>query len=181
MRAFRVRQRNPRTNNIVKHRDYIGIENFKKFGLDTYNRYKSYKEYRYSIPQEERKNFIAEVCEKIDGKWKTISIEEFQESVTDTVDSEWLLSKGFENHSSLLIESFSKDISVFDDEYKKIEVSIMPGNVYVYLRQGDTKDILGNWDRSTDDLVTVFNGDVRGKLTRKFLEDLYFLLKGEVL
>lgn len=78
MRCFRLRQRNIKTNSIIKHRDYIGLENLQKYGLEVWNRYNQWFtrkcEFRddgsYSIKKcEPYQETYAELCEKIDGKW----------------------------------------------------------------------------------------------------------------
>lgn len=175
MRAFRIKQINPHTKRQVNVRDYIGIEKLKKHGFDTYDRYKRQLVWSFVHGNSKtRENYIATISEKLDGKWVKLSDDEITNlrNYTDDITADWLREKGFDEHQSLLSRSFSKDISLYNEEYKVITVLVDPGNVYVYLRQGDLKS-----PREDDDLITVFNGDRQGKLTKNFLEDLYFLLK----
>lgn len=174
MRAFRVRQRNPRTNRIEKHRDYVGLEKFMKHGIETYNRYMSYREWTWKVPDKERKNYLAEICEKKDGEWVKLTREEVVDLISGNdmkVTPEWLVSNGFGVNEGPIMRSFSKSISFFEEEYKVLTVCIDPGNVYVYIRQGERKA-----PREKDDMVTVFNGDRQGTLTKDFIETLYNLL-----
>jgi hypothetical protein len=59
-----------RTNRVIKNRDYVGIENFIKFGVETYHRYN-----RISYPDKT----IAELCEHIDGTWVKLSDAQVEE------------------------------------------------------------------------------------------------------
>lgn len=64
-RAFRVRHRESIHGitgyKIMKHRDFVNIEKFKKHGLDLYKRYNSFK------------GSIGEICEMRNGKWVVLS------------------------------------------------------------------------------------------------------------
>lgn len=70
MRAFRLKCRQTTrlfrdgteapTNKVVNQRDYVGVEAFVKYGVETFNRYKS-------ISYNGQHN--AELYEKRDGKW----------------------------------------------------------------------------------------------------------------
>lgn len=93
-----------------------------------------------------------------------------------TLSPEILEKCGFEKHTGRLIETYTKSISWSGTDYKVISVTIEPGNKYIYIRHGELKN-----DRSEDDIITVFNGDVNGKLYFHKLQNLYFLLTGEEL
>ena len=82
---------------------------------------------------------------------------------------------GFIKYESLLTTSFSISISRFKDTYKVISITIEPGNQYIYLREGK------NDNRDEDDIITIFNGDVDGKLYFHYIQNLYFILTGKEL
>lgn len=77
MRAFRLKCRQTTrlwrdgsetpTNKVVNQRDYVGVENFIKHGIETFNRYNSIS---YNGQHQ------AELYESIDGKWVRVSEEE---------------------------------------------------------------------------------------------------------
>jgi hypothetical protein len=174
MRAFRVRQRNT-FGKIEKHRDYIGLDKFLAHGVETYQRYREQISWSYATRHLDasQRRCSAEICEKINNKWVKLTSEEIDTLLNEDeiVTSQWLLLKGFTPLEGILVRSFSKDISQFEEQYKVISVCINPGNVYVYLREGDKME-----PREEDDMVTVFNGDRQGQLKKEFIEKLYTLL-----
>jgi len=48
MEYFRLYRVSKKTNKKGNHRDYFGIDNFKKYGIETYNRYNNLNDY-YAI------------------------------------------------------------------------------------------------------------------------------------
>lgn len=89
---------------------------------------------------------------------------------------EHLLGLGFTKHESLIINSYSKNISFYPDyEFKELSVTLQQGNQYVHIKFGDPEV-----DRRNDDIVTIFNGDNRGVLTREYIEDLLRLLTEKI-
>ncbi len=65
------------------------------------------------------------------------------------------------------------DILPFDTEYKKIIIDLSQG---IMIRAGDL-----NQPREKDEIVVLFNINVRGKLHVHQLQNLYFALTGEEL
>jgi hypothetical protein len=59
VQCFRLKCRNLQTNKVINQCDYIGLDNFQKFGTATYHRYN-------------RPNAVPELYEKIDEKWVLI-------------------------------------------------------------------------------------------------------------
>ena len=62
MRAFRLKKRNTRTNKVTNQRDYVEIEALQRYGRDCWSRY-------------EWRDSVAELYEKIEGKWVLLSQE----------------------------------------------------------------------------------------------------------
>ena len=66
MRIFRIKHRwisnidGKKINKVIKSRDYLGIENIKKYGIETYNRYNSIKYNGLNV---------GEIYERLDNKW----------------------------------------------------------------------------------------------------------------
>lgn len=66
-RAFRVRHKQKskytrvESYRVVKHRDFVNLDKFKKYGLHLYERYNSFSD------------SIGEICEMKDGKWIRLS------------------------------------------------------------------------------------------------------------
>ena len=65
-RAFRVRHKEQylfgvKGYRIVKHRDFVNLDKFKKYGIDLYERYNNFKD------------SIGEICEMKNGKWVKLS------------------------------------------------------------------------------------------------------------
>ena len=89
---------------------------------------------------------------------------------------EWLLKFGFKKHNSLIIDSYSINISKYEN-LKELCVTIQFGNEYISIREGESKH-----PTSVDIVTTLINGDVHG---RPFyvhqLQNLYFALTGEEL
>jgi hypothetical protein len=92
------------------------------------------------------------------------------------VTEEWLRDKKAIEHKGMLLHTFSLDVSYYSGIYRKIEISLDPGNTYVYLREGGI-----NNSRYDDDIITVFNKDRMGPLYTSFIEDLYKLLTNKIL
>ncbi len=80
MRAFRLKRRNVKTGQVTNQRDYIGIENFLKYGVETWARYNHWDRVSLVYNPDGTLNKIvdndpaelisvAELYEKIDGKW----------------------------------------------------------------------------------------------------------------
>lgn len=69
-RSFRVRHRElsfyDKVYKVVKHRDFVNIDKFKKHGIHLYERYNSFT------------NSIGEICEMKDGKWVELTEEEIK-------------------------------------------------------------------------------------------------------
>lgn len=71
IRSFRVRHKEihwdeTKGYRIVKHRDFVNIEKFKKYGIELYERYNSFRD------------SIGEICEMKDGKWVKLTEEEIK-------------------------------------------------------------------------------------------------------
>lgn len=88
IRCFRLRERRGMDNKIIKHRDYIGLENLLKYGVETYKRYDrvvTEKMRRISDTQvvfdkiEPYQDTYPELCEKIDGKWVKLTDEQVKQ------------------------------------------------------------------------------------------------------
>lgn len=91
---------------------------------------------------------------------------------------EWLLKLGAKKNEHLILPSYEFDISWHAECYKKLNVTIQPGNQYGYLReQNDDYPAV----REKDYLVTIFNGDRHGILSVHFLQNIYFLVTGKEL
>lgn len=87
---------------------------------------------------------------------------------------DWLIKFEFEKVNSLLTTTYQKSISWSKSDYKVISINIDNGNQYVYIRHGGL-----NADRTKDDLICIFNGDVNGKLYVHYIQNLYFLITGK--
>ncbi len=85
-----------------------------------------------------------------------------------------MLDFGFEKHKSLIMDSYTIDISSYESEYKVLSVNIEKHNQFVYVRQGD-KDKC----RSEDDLVSIFNSDFNGELFIHDIQNFYYYLSGK--
>jgi hypothetical protein len=92
------------------------------------------------------------------------------------LSEEILVKAGAAINKGAITTSYSLDISKYPQSYKAIVISIQPGNVYVFIRDGDS-----DRRREEDDLITVFNGDIDGKLYLHWLQNLYFLTYGKEL
>lgn len=68
MRCFRLYQRSMKTGRIIKHRDYVGLENLQKYAKKTYD--------GYDAPNSTWWPTTAELAENIAGKWRKLSIEQ---------------------------------------------------------------------------------------------------------
>ena len=64
IRCFRLKKRNLASNRVVNQRDYVGLETFQKYGLETWE--------RYNQPESKYAPCMAEVYEKLEGKWKKV-------------------------------------------------------------------------------------------------------------
>ncbi len=82
MRCFRLRERDAKTKQIIKHRDYVGIDNLIKHGKETYKRYNRVKKENLSWDKDGKciitecepiQITYPELCENINGKWVMLS------------------------------------------------------------------------------------------------------------
>jgi len=84
---------------------------------------------------------------------------------------EILLRFGFEKHESKILPSYSISIAKSDLQYKRLIVTIDPGNTYVSIREGHIQH-----NRDEDDIVILFNSDYDGKLYTHWLQNIYSFL-----
>ena len=49
MRAFRLYKRCAKTNRVLGHRDYIGLDNLQKYAPETYKRYDHYDKWDMTL------------------------------------------------------------------------------------------------------------------------------------
>lgn len=87
MRCFRLWQRDAKTKQIIKHRDYVGIDNLIKHGKQTYERYNYIKKVNISWDGQGN-TFIEkiqpiqmaypELCENINGNWIPLNEKEIE-------------------------------------------------------------------------------------------------------
>ncbi len=85
-----------------------------------------------------------------------------------------MLEFGFEKHDSLIMDSYTINISPFESEYKVLSVTIEKHNQYIHLRNGDKEK-----DRAEDALITIFNSDVNGELFVHDIQNFYYILSGK--
>lgn len=84
------------------------------------------------------------------------------------ITEQFLLDNGFEKISSLIIDSYTYNLSHNPDyDFKQLSVNIEMGNQYVFLRQGDPEV-----DRANDDVITIYNSDYHGDLTCEYIQAL---------
>lgn len=88
------------------------------------------------------------------------------------VTHEELIKIGFKHNPTLLVNDYSYDISLFGSDYKKIDIMLNPGNVYVYIREGHIDD-----DRTNDNIVCIYNEDMHGILTAQWVRKLVSVCK----
>lgn len=84
-----------------------------------------------------------------------------------------LLEFGFIKNEHLILPSYSINISKYKDRFKILSFTLQIGNTYGYLREQD--DDFPD-DRSEDNIITIFNGDYNGMLTKGYVTTMYYLL-----
>jgi len=84
-----------------------------------------------------------------------------------------LLELGFTKNEHLILPSYSIDISQFKDRFKVLSFTLQIGNTYGYLREQD--DDFPN-DRTKDNIITIFNGDYNGVLTKGYVTTFHHLV-----
>lgn len=93
-------------------------------------------------------------------------------NVESVINHDQLISLGFEHEGGSILNAYSRNISYYPEkEYKRITVTLNPGNIYVYLRQGELSSA-----RHFDDVICIFNQDLQGTLVKSWLENLIGLL-----
>lgn len=83
--------------------------------------------------------------------------------------NEWIKKLGFDKE---MVLGLSIDISIHEDQYRKLILS----DVYLYLREG----ILSS-NRGNDDLVVLWNKDIRKQFYVHELQNIYFMITGKEL
>jgi hypothetical protein len=89
---------------------------------------------------------------------------------------EWLIDLGFTKNPSKIINSYSIDVSWYDESYKVLSLTLDKGNQYIYVREGD-KD----GDRSDDDIICIHNGDLHGDILIHKIQNIYYLFTNKEL
>lgn len=80
---------------------------------------------------------------------------------------DFLLSNGFTKVDSIILPSYTLDISNFESEFKQLSVTVEPHNQYVSIRCGDLVA-----KRHEDEIITIYNSDINGELTIEYLTKL---------
>lgn len=75
---------------------------------------------------------------------------------------------GFKKHETRITTIYSLNISPFKEILRQFSITIEPGNTYVYLREGEI-----NQPRDKDDVITLFNSDLDGKLYLHWFQNCY--------
>lgn len=87
----------------------------------------------------------------------------------DLITRELLIEYGFKENESLILNSYSINISFSKYIFRELSVTIEFGNQYIHLREGLTEEKRGN-----DEITVLLNGDyIRRKFTFKMIKDLY--------
>lgn len=108
-----------------------------------------------------------------DGSYDSGSVSSFDSLTGIVLNEEWLGRAGFEKNESHVLRTFSIDISNFNSSFKIISLTIQKGNKFLYLREGET-----NGSRDEDDLITIWNDDIKDNFYLHNLQNLFKELTG---